>query len=84
MEETDESDRPIKRAGGIGTRMTGQRIRRITRRIIIGIAVSVCFGAALVGGVGAQAAEGGAVFAARLASPIDSLAADAEPLFFKT
>ena len=56
--------------------MAGQRIRKITRRIIIGIAVSVCFGAALAGGVGAQAAEGGAVFAARLASPVDSLAAN--------
>ena len=46
------------------------------RRVIIGIAISVCFGAALAGSVAAQSAEGGAVLVARLASPVDSLAAD--------
>ena len=46
------------------------------RRVIIGFAIAVCFGAALVGSVAAQSAEGGAVLVARLDSPVDSLAAD--------
>ena len=50
----------------------------IARRIIIGIAAAVCFGAALVGVVGAQSAEngggGGPVAVARMDSPIDGLA----------
>ena len=46
------------------------------RRVIIGIAISVCFGAALAGSVAAQSADDGAVLIARLASPVDSLAAD--------
>lgn len=49
----------------------------IARRIIIGIAAAVCFGAALAGNVGAQSAERRApVAVARMDSPIDQLAAD--------
>lgn len=53
--------------------MTAQRI---ARRIIIGIAVSVCIGAAVAGSVRAQSADGGAALVARIDSPIDRLAAD--------
>ena len=53
--------------------MTAQRI---ARRIIIGIAIAVCVGAALVESVRAQSAAGGAAMAARIDSPIDRLAAD--------
>ena len=55
--------------------MTAQRI---ARRIIIGIAIAVCFGAALAGSAAAQSAEdgGGSALTARLDSPIDWLAAD--------
>ena len=50
----------------------------IARRIIIGIAVALCVGAALAGSVGAQsAAESPApIIVARMDSPIDPLAAD--------
>lgn len=53
--------------------MTAQRI---ARRIIIGIAIAVCVGAALVESVRAQSAAGGAAMVARIDSPIDRLAAD--------
>ena len=53
--------------------MTAQRI---ARRIIIGIVVAVCVGAALVESVRAQSAAGGAAMVARIDSPIDRLAAD--------
>ena len=53
--------------------MTAQRI---ARRIIIGIAVSVCIGAAVAGSVRAQSADSGAALVARIDSPIDRLAAD--------
>lgn len=50
----------------------------MARRVIIGIIAAVCFGAALAGSVWAQSAadSGGSVLTVRLASPIDSLAAD--------
>ena len=53
--------------------MTAQRI---ARRIIIGIAIAVCIGAAVAGSVRAQSADGGAALVARIDSPIDRLAAD--------
>ncbi len=48
------------------------------RRIIIGIAVALCVGAAFAGSVAAQSADdgAGAALVSRLASPIDSLAKD--------